>query len=102
MIQPRWLNEREDRAWRGYRRMRDLLDLQVTRDLTRDTGLSDADYTVLAVLSETPEHRMRLIELAELILWSKSRLSHHPTTLSNPATQPLSHTHPLLLSCPRR
>lgn len=76
MSEPRWLNEREARAWRGYRRMRDLLDLQITRDLTRDTGLSWADYTVLVVLSEAPGHRMRLIELAGRILWSKSRLSH--------------------------
>ncbi|MQA88113.1 MAG: MarR family transcriptional regulator [Streptosporangiales bacterium] len=76
MSEPRWLNEREARAWRGYRVMHDLLNLQISRDLARDTGLSWADYSVLAVLSEAPEHRMRLIELAERILWSKSRLSH--------------------------
>lgn len=77
MNEPRWLDEREARAWRGYVRMRWLLDLRISRDLARDTGLSDADYTVLVVLSESSDHRLRLIELAGRMLWSKSRLSHH-------------------------
>jgi DNA-binding MarR family transcriptional regulator len=74
--EPRWLNEREDRAWRGYIQMRWLLDQRIARDLDRDAGLSEADYMVLAALSEAPEHRSRLIELAGRMLWSKSRLSH--------------------------
>jgi DNA-binding MarR family transcriptional regulator len=74
---PRWLNREEDAAWRGYRRMRLLLDLQIARDLANDSGLSEADYDVLSTLSETDERRMRLSDLAEHMLWSKSRLSHH-------------------------
>jgi len=77
MTEPRWLDGREARAWRGYLRMRALLDLQISRDLARDAGLSDADYHVLAVLSETPGHRVRVIALAERMLWSQSRLAHH-------------------------
>lgn len=77
MNEPRWLNQREASAWRGYRRMRALLDLQLARDLTRETGLSEADYDVLSTLSETDRHRLRLSELATHMLWSKSRLSHH-------------------------
>jgi DNA-binding MarR family transcriptional regulator len=73
----RWLNPDEQRAWRGYRRMRALLDLQLARDLMRDSGLSEADYDVLSTLGETDGHRMRLTELAAHMLWSKSRLSHH-------------------------
>jgi hypothetical protein len=33
---------------------RALLDLQIARDLARDSGLSDADYDVLSGLSDTP------------------------------------------------
>jgi DNA-binding MarR family transcriptional regulator len=77
MPKTRWLDEREARAWRGYLRMRRLLDLQIARDLAHDSGLSEADYDVLSDLSETPGHRLRLIELAHQMLWSKSRLSHH-------------------------
>lgn len=72
-----WLTPREARAWRGYMRMRALLDLQIYRDLACDAGLSDADYQVLATLSETDGQQRRLIDLAQRILWSKSRLSHH-------------------------
>jgi DNA-binding MarR family transcriptional regulator len=77
MTDPPWLDEREARAWRGYRRMRALLDLQIIRDLAADAALSDADYDVLSTLSETQTQRMRLHELASAILWSNSRLSHH-------------------------
>jgi DNA-binding MarR family transcriptional regulator len=76
MTDVRWLSDAEQRAWRGYRRMRALLDLQITRDLGRD-GLSDADYDVLSSLSDTPGRRLRLTELAGRMLWSASRLSHH-------------------------
>ncbi|MCZ7439852.1 MarR family transcriptional regulator [Micromonospora sp. WMMC241] len=74
---PRWLDEREDRAWRGYRRMRRLLDLELARELMQDAGLSEPDYDVLSDLSETPDQRLRLSELADRMLWSRSRLSHH-------------------------
>jgi DNA-binding MarR family transcriptional regulator len=79
----RWLDEREARAWRGYRRMRGLLDLQLARDLMRDVGLSGPDYDVLSNLSETDGHQMRLTELAAVMLWSKSRLSHHITRMQS-------------------
>ncbi|MEU8157755.1 MarR family transcriptional regulator [Micromonospora sp. NPDC048986] len=81
MEAPRWLDEREERAWRGYRRMRLLLDLELARELTQDAGLSEADYDVLSDLSETPQGRLRLRELADRMLWSRSRLSHHLTRM---------------------
>lgn len=81
MDEPRWLDEAEARAWRGYRRMRRLLDLQLSRDLAGESGLSEADYDVLSDLSENAGHRMRLTELAAMMLWSKSRLSHHITRM---------------------
>jgi DNA-binding MarR family transcriptional regulator len=73
----RWLDEREQRAWTGYRRMRLLLDLQLSRELTAQSGLSDADYDVLSNLSETAGRSLRLTDLATHMRWSKSRLSHH-------------------------
>jgi DNA-binding MarR family transcriptional regulator len=57
--------------------MRALLDLQIARDLARDSGLSEADYDVLSNVSEAAGHRLRLGDLAAHMLWSKSRLSHH-------------------------
>ena len=81
MDAPRWLDEREERAWRGYRRMRRLLDLELARELAQDAGLSEPDYDVLSDLSETPDQRLRLSELADRMLWSRSRLSHHLTRM---------------------
>ncbi|KAB1943641.1 MarR family transcriptional regulator [Micromonospora sp. ALFpr18c] len=81
MDAPRWLDAREDHAWRGYRRMRRLLDLELARELTQDGGLSEPDYDVLSDLSETPQGRLRLSELADRMLWSRSRLSHHLTRM---------------------
>jgi len=71
-----WLNEREMRAWIGYRRMHLLLDLRLARDLMAQSGLSGPDYDVLSNLSEADGRRMRLSELAAHMRWSKSRLSH--------------------------
>jgi DNA-binding MarR family transcriptional regulator len=73
----RWLSPQEERAWRDYRRMRALLDLQIARDLARDSGLSGPDYDVLSTLSESPGRRWRATELAAQLLWSTSRLAHH-------------------------
>jgi DNA-binding MarR family transcriptional regulator len=76
MTQPLWLTDEEERAWRRYRRMKGLLDLQITRDLARD-GLSDSDYDVLSTLSEAEGDRWRVNELARHLRWGQSRLSHH-------------------------
>jgi DNA-binding MarR family transcriptional regulator len=72
----RWLSEKEQRAWRAYRRMVLLADSAIARDLSRDSGLSMPDYQVLSSLSESPGHRRRLTELAAQMQWSPSRLSH--------------------------
>ncbi|MGH9060927.1 MAG: MarR family winged helix-turn-helix transcriptional regulator, partial [Acidimicrobiales bacterium] len=77
MPETRWLSDGEERAWRAYRRMRTLLDLQISRDLARDSGLSDPDYDVLSTLSEAPASSWRANVLAERLLWSTSRLAHH-------------------------
>ena len=75
-----WLTESEADTWRAYRRMRALLDLQLTRDLAAE-GLSDADYDVLSTLSEATGGELRLSDLASWMLWSRTRLSHHLTRM---------------------
>ncbi|MFG2040981.1 MarR family winged helix-turn-helix transcriptional regulator [Dactylosporangium sp. NPDC048998] len=80
-VGPRWLNDDEFRAWIGYRRMRALLDLQLARRLAADRGLSEPDYDVLTSLSDAEDRRIRLSEMADRMLWSKSRLSHHVTRM---------------------
>ncbi|MFF1559330.1 MarR family winged helix-turn-helix transcriptional regulator [Streptomyces sp. NPDC058279] len=78
---PRWLTESEQQAWYAWRRMFPLVDADIARDLTRDSGLSEADYDVLSVLGSTEGHRMRISVLAHLMQWSRSRLSHQLTRM---------------------
>ena len=77
MASTNWLTAPQERAWRRYRRMRTVLDLEITRDLNRDSGLSEADYDVLSTLSERSGSSWRARDLAAQLLWSTSRLAHH-------------------------
>ena len=76
MTEPRWLDEREERAWRGLMDAHNGLTDHLERQLRR-FGLSRADYEVLAHLSEAPGGRLRSFELGRLLRWEKSRLSQH-------------------------
>jgi DNA-binding MarR family transcriptional regulator len=73
----RWLDEDEQRAWRAFLRMQAELAARLNRQLQSDSGLSLADYAVLAQLSEAPEGRVRPYELQRDLEWEQSRLSHH-------------------------
>ena len=73
----RWLNQREERAWRALQHMQMRLEAELARQLSADSGLSYPDYLVLVALTDRPEGRMRLYELADILGWEKSRLSHH-------------------------
>lgn len=77
MTNVRWLSDAEMRAWLGYRRMRNLLDPCIDRDLQDTANLSEQDYDVLSHLSDIDGHRVRLTELSARLRWSRSRLSHH-------------------------
>ena len=77
----RWLSEPEQRAWRGLLQMTTRLEAQLNRELQGASGLSLADYDVLVPLSETPQGRLRVFELASDLGWERSRLSHHLTRM---------------------
>lgn len=77
MSKPRWLNEDEDRAWRGLRRVDVSVLAAIRRDLQVESGLSDPDYEVLSAISEADGRRLRARDLAEQAGWSTSRLAHH-------------------------
>ena len=72
---PRWLNPLEMAAWRQYivasRRLLEALDTDLAGH-----ELSMPDYEILAQLSDAPDRRMRMSELADVAMLSRSRLSH--------------------------
>ncbi len=72
----RWLNDDEQRAWRAWIEASNLLNHRLSADLQRQHDITLADYEILVQLSEHPERRMRMSELADATLSSRSRLSH--------------------------
>jgi len=74
---PQWLDEREAHLWRSWLRLNQELPGVLENQISRDGGLSGADYAVLVPLSESPDGMLRARELRREILWDRSRLSHH-------------------------
>ena len=74
--EPDWLDPREDRAWRAFMHVHHQLTLRLRQHLLQDSGLTEADYEILAVLSGHPTGHMPAQELGALVQWEKSRLSH--------------------------
>ncbi len=72
----RWLTAGEQRAWRSFLTATNLLFDVVDRQLQRDAGMPHTYYEILVRLSEAPQRRMRMSELADAMLASRSRLSH--------------------------
>jgi len=75
-MEPQWLNPAEDRAWRAFMHVHHQLTLRLRKHLLQDSGVTEADYEILAVLSGHPTGHMPAQELAGLLEWEKSRLSH--------------------------
>jgi DNA-binding MarR family transcriptional regulator len=72
----RWLDIEEQQAWRAWLYSTTLLQDRLERDLTHTAGVSTAYYEILVQLSEAPDRRMRMSQLADRCLASRSRLSH--------------------------
>jgi DNA-binding MarR family transcriptional regulator len=75
-MKPNWLNAREDRAWAAFIHAHQRIEVHLNRRL-QESGLSGADYEVLAVLSTLDGDRMPAHALCNALSWEKSRLSHH-------------------------
>lgn len=75
MPEPRWLDAEQQQIWRsvleGYAR----LNSRIEHDLV-PFGLSHPEYEVLVRLSESPQRRRRMADLARESLQSRSRLTH--------------------------
>ncbi len=78
---PRWLDDDEQRAWRGLVALLLRLPAALERQLQADAGLTHFEYFVLALLSEADERTLRLSHLAAQADASLSRLSHVITRL---------------------
>ncbi|WP_328812829.1 MarR family winged helix-turn-helix transcriptional regulator [Rhodococcus sp. NBC_00297] len=77
----RWLTPAQQDAWRVLVAFVTRLPAALDTQLQRDSGLTHFDYFVMATLSEAPDRRLRLRDLADFANASLSRLSHVMTKL---------------------
>ena len=72
----RWLDDQQQRTWRAWLTVSELMPRALDAQLQRDAGISHAAYIVLAMLSESPTRSRRMSDLARRAHQSQSRLSH--------------------------
>ncbi|MEU7995277.1 MarR family transcriptional regulator [Micromonospora sp. NPDC049060] len=75
-VMTRWLDPDEQHTWRAYLTASRALMEALDRELQRDAGMPHAYYEILVRLSEAPQRRLRMSDLAEASGSSRSRLSH--------------------------
>src|SRR3954453_12748040 len=74
--EPPWLSPDEQRTWRSFVQADKVLFDALDRQLQRDAGMPHAYYEILVRLSESEGRGLRMSQLAEHTLSSRSRLSH--------------------------
>ncbi len=72
----RWLDEDQQRQWRALVMGTTLLFDRLDNDLSREHGISLAEYEILVRLSEREGNRMRMAQLADSMAHSRSRVTH--------------------------
>lgn len=75
MTETRWLDEQQQRHWRSYLRGSRLLERALGEDLA-GLGMHLSEYELVSMLSEAPGQRMRMSQLADRIVQSRSRVTH--------------------------
>ena len=70
-----WLDEEEMRAWRGLVEVYADVHAALTAELQEEFGFDEGDYGVLVNLSEAPDRRLRMCDLAERLHLSPSGLT---------------------------
>jgi DNA-binding MarR family transcriptional regulator len=75
-VAQQWLDDDQQRTWRSWLTVAELLPRTLDAQLQRDAGISHAAYVVLAMLSESPDRSRRMSDLARRANQSQSRLSH--------------------------
>ena len=71
-----WSGSEEQTLWRRQLRMSTQLILRLDAQLTEKHGLSIADYSALVVIAEGSTEGIRMSTLADVVMISRSRLTH--------------------------
>ncbi|WP_330294997.1 MarR family winged helix-turn-helix transcriptional regulator [Streptomyces sp. NBC_00503] len=81
MAETRWLDDREMRAWEGFLAASALVNRRLDQQLKDDSGLSHPQYEILVRLARAPEGELRMTELANGLINSKSGLTYQVTQM---------------------
>lgn len=73
--EPEWLTADEERLWRRFIEVSGRVVQALDASLKSNADLSFDDYEVLVHLSEADERRLRMAELSDRLLYSRSRLT---------------------------
>lgn len=76
MSEPRWLSPEEQVTWLELREFYSGMPRATDRQLHQEAGMSGGEYAVLAAVSEAPADGVRSGDLAKILGWEKSRVSH--------------------------
>jgi len=68
--------------WRGWIDATRKINAAIEKEMRADSGLTGDDYEVLVRLSEAPDRRLRMSDLAEAVTNSPSRLSQRVDRLA--------------------
>ncbi|HZG04873.1 MAG TPA: MarR family transcriptional regulator [Streptomyces sp.] len=76
MSEPRWLDELEMAAWQGFLEASNRVARRLEQQLKDEAGLSHPQYEILVHLADAPGGEIRMTELAERLITSKSGLTY--------------------------
>lgn len=77
----RWLDDDEMRTWQAFLTASALVDRRLDQQLKEEAGISHLQYEILVRLAATGDHELRMTELAEAVLNSKSGLTYQVSQL---------------------
>ena len=75
--------ELDSKAWRAFHRIGTSLLPHLSRQITKHSGITGAEYVVLLSLYEATNPRVSVNKLAQGLGWQISRLSHQVSRMEN-------------------
>src|SRR2546430_14106198 len=85
------LTERERGLWLAFIEASHLIERLLDQRLRTETGLAYAQYEILLRLSRTPGRRLRMSELADQVVTTRSGLTYQVTQLEKTGLAPRRH-----------
>ena len=79
--EPRWLDDQERAAWVAFLAASNLVTRRLEQQLKDEAGLSHTQYEVLVQLSAAEGRSLRMTELADRLVTSKSGLTYQVTQM---------------------